>query len=184
MKRLALGIMALVLFCGCDNSTYITNYTGTITVLDNNGNAVKRWDNITFKNEVNGYTSTNSFKSFGLNFYDPESEQFVILSNAVPYIIEYNTQTKVENYSSVAAPANSSSSPAVNGNRAKFIAERENLVNQYDKLEGDLNAYKKELSNLEKDSEEYNKIKTLIKSTKDKMSEIDKTLWNEYHYSI
>ena len=175
MKRLVFSIIALGLFCSCSYTTYETNYIGTITVLDNDGNAVKRWNNITLKNEVNGYTSMNSFKSFGLNFYDPESKQFIILSNAVPYIIEYNTHTKVENLNTI---------DIQNEERSIFLAEREKLINQYYELEELQKAHIKELSELDKNSEDYNKLKEQIKTTKDKMKEINKTLWYEYNYYL
>lgn len=178
MKRFIFSIIALAIFSSC---TYVTSYTGTITVLDNKGETVKKWENITFQHEVNGYTTTNAFKFFGINFYDPESKKHIILGNAVPYIIEYNYKTSmVDDYSSSDSP----STPTTNENRAKFLGERDNLINEYEKLEGFLSAYKEELPNLEKDSEEYTKMKSLIKTTKDKMSEINKTLWNQYHYSI
>lgn len=148
MKRLALSAIALVLFCSCSYTTYETNYVGTITVLDSNGNALKKWDNITFKNEVNGYTSINSFKSFGLNFYDPKSGQFIILSNAVPYIIEYKTETY------------QTTTPDESGIISN--EERNELIEQYTKLEELKKSYKKQLSTLEKGSDEYNKIKATI----------------------
>ena len=171
MKRLVFSIIALGLFCSCSE----INYIGTITVLDNDGNAVKRWNNITLKTEVNGYTSMNSFKSFGLNFYDPESKQFIILSKAVPYIIEYNTHTNVEDLNTTSIQ---------NEERGIFLAEREKLINQYNELEELQKAYKTELSKLDKNSEEYNKLKEQIKTTKDKMKEINKTLWYEYNYCL
>ena len=155
--------------------TYETNYVGTITVLDNYGNTVKRWDNIMLKNEVNGNTSMDSFKSFGLNFYDPESKQFIILSNAVPYIIEYNTHTKVEELNTT---------DTQNEDRAKFLEERDKLISQYSELKELKTAYKKELSKLDKNSEEYDKTKELIKTTKDKMKEIYQTLCNKYNYYL
>ena len=158
-----------------NNATYETNYVGTITVLDNDGNAVKKWNNITLKNEVNGYTSVNSFKSFGLNFYDPESKQFIILSNAVPYIIEYYTKTKVKD---------SDTHTITNEKRRNFLDEREKLINQYYELEELQKARIKELSELDKNSEDYNKIKDLIKTTKKEMKKINKTLWFKYNYII
>ena len=175
MKRLVFSIIALGLFCSCSCSytTYETNYIGTITVLDNDGNAVKRWNNIMLKNEVNGYTSMNSFKSFGLNFYDPESKQFIILSNAVPYIIEYNTHTKVED-----------SNTTTNEVRSKFLEERQKLISQYSELEELQKARIKELSELDKNSEDYNKLKEQIKTTKKEMKEINNTLWAEYNYCM
>ena len=180
MKRLAFSLFALIFFCSC---SVTTGCIGTITVLDSNGNTVKKWNNITIQNEALGYTSS-SFKSFGLNFYDPASDQFIVLSNAVPYIIEYNTQTKVEDYDSSSSSSNTSTTPTVNENKAKFLEERQKLIDQYNELDELKATYKEQLSTLEKDSEEYNEMKALIKTTKDQMSEINKTLWYEYNYSI
>ena len=191
MKRLAFSIIALGLFCSCSYTTYettyvgtITNYIGTITILDNYGNTVKRWDNIMLKNEVNGHTSMDSFKSFGLNFYDPESKQCIILSNAVPYIIEYNTHTKVEEYNTHTKVEELNTTDTKNEDRAKFLEERDKLISQYSELKELKTAYKKELSKLDKNSEEYDKTKELIKTTKDKMKEIYQTLCNKYNYYL
>ena len=148
MKRLAFSAIALLLFCSCSYTTYETNYVGTISVLDSNGNVVRIWDNITLQNEVNGYTNINSFKSFGLNFYDPESGQHIIISNAVPYIIEYNAHTKSINHST----------PVMDSE------ERQKLIEQYEELEELKKTYKKQLSTLEKGSDEYYKTKMLINS--------------------
>ena len=34
---------------------------------------------------------------WGLNFYDKETDQFIIISNAVPYIIQYKSQKEIIN---------------------------------------------------------------------------------------
>ena len=172
MKRLALGIMALVLFCGCDYSTYITNYTGTITVLDNNGNAVKRWDNITFQNDVDGYTNTSAFKMFGLNFYDPNSDKCVVISNAVPYIIEYNT-TIYKN----------KQVPFTKEEKVIFYEERQVLIDEYNKLQESAKEHSNALSKVKKNSIEYNAIKESINEIKAQMSQIQGILWEKYNYS-
>ena len=169
MKRLLLSIIAVVALNSC--STYVTNvtnYTGTITVLDSNGNTVKKWENITFQNDVDGHTDTNAFKMFGLNFYDPKSDKFVIISNAVPYIIEYNTTTYKVEYT-----------PPTNN----LHEERQALIEEYDKLQERIQQYKKALSVVDKNSQDYNRIKASIKETKAQMSQIQNILWKDYNYN-
>ena len=165
MKRLLLSIIAVIALNSC---TYVTNYTGTISVLDSDGNTVKRWENITFQNDVNGYTDTNAFKMFGLNFYDPKSDKFVIISNAVPYIIEYNTTTYKVEYT-----------PPTNN----LHEERQALIEEYDKLQERIQQYKKALSVVDKNSQDYNRIKASIKETKAQMSQIQNILWEDYNYN-
>lgn len=174
MKRFIFSIIALVLFCGCDYnySTSITNYTGTITVLDNNGNAVKKWEDITFQNDVNGQAKTNAFKSFGLNFYDPKSEQCVILSNAVPYIIEYNTTTY-----------KNKQVPFTKEDKVIFYEERQVLIDKYNKLQESAKERRNALSKVKKNSIEYNAIKESINEIKAQMSQIQGILWEKYNYS-
>ena len=161
MKRLLFCLVALIALNSC--STYVTSYTGTITVLDSNGNTVNKWENITFQNDVDGYTNTSAFKMFGLNFYDPNSDKCVVISNAVPYIIEYNTTT----YKQV---------PFTD-------EERQVLIDKYNKLQESAKEHRNALSKVKKNSIEYNAIKESINEIKAQMSQIQGILWEKYSYS-
>ena len=41
---------------------------------------------------IGTYTTTNAIKSFGINFIDPKTKKNIIISNAVPCIIEYSSK--------------------------------------------------------------------------------------------
>lgn len=157
MKRLLFIILALVTLNSC--STYVTNYSGSITVLDSNGKAVKKYENITFQEDVNGYTKSNSFKSFGLNFYDPNSDKLVILSNAVPYIIEYTTTTN-KYY-----------------NIGNITPDKEVLIAEYENLEKQLEKNRRLIKNLNEDSKEYDDLNKSIKEIKKRLSQISAQIW-------
>ena len=73
-------------------SVTTTKLVGDITTYTQDGKEIKTWKNVTIQENVQDTNTDSVFKMWGLNFYDEETDKFVIISNAVPYIIEYKTQ--------------------------------------------------------------------------------------------
>lgn len=96
MKNLLILCLAIC-FTSCV-STSITNWKmeGDVTAFNQDGTVLRTWNNVVIESGTSSaltgtQVTSTSTKSFGLNFIDPETGKGVIIGNAVPYIIEYNT---------------------------------------------------------------------------------------------
>ncbi len=69
-----------------------TTLIGDITTYTQDGKAIKTWKDVTIQEQVENTNTQSAFKMWGLNFYDKETDQFIIISNTIPYIIEYKSQ--------------------------------------------------------------------------------------------
>ena len=76
----------------CLQSCTTTKLVGDITTYTQNGEEVKTWKDVTIQEQVVDTKTQSAFKMWGLNFYDKETDQFIIISNAVPYVIKYKAQ--------------------------------------------------------------------------------------------
>lgn len=71
----------------------LPHFVGDVTTYDTNGNVLNEWNSV----EIGVGSSndqTNIFKEFGLNFYDRESQKYIIVSTSTPYIIKYDVVHK------------------------------------------------------------------------------------------
>ena len=97
-------VLTIVTLSSCASAYQLTQTEtrGDVSIISPMGEHIKSWENVSIETkttaELNStFTSTttssknSSLKSFGLNFYDDINEEYVILSNAVPYIITYKT---------------------------------------------------------------------------------------------
>lgn len=99
MKNISLFFGCLFLFVSCASTQWAIN--GDVTAYNADGTVLRQWDNVVIESgyiDWNGkQTTTNAMKTFGINFSDPVTHKNIIISNAVPCIIEY-TNKKYENY--------------------------------------------------------------------------------------
>ena len=102
MKKYILLVICIISLNSCATlTTTTTTLVGDITTYNSEGNELQKWKGVTIEEKVSSYGSTTTIsdavKSWGLNFYDKEKDCYVILSNAVPYKVEYkvNKTTKV-----------------------------------------------------------------------------------------
>ena len=102
MKRIYILCLITIYISSCASITP-SNWSmkGDVTAYNHDGSVLKTWENVVIESGTsNTFTGTqvtsSSTKSFGLNFIDPKSGKGVIIGNAVPYIIEYNTNKEYE----------------------------------------------------------------------------------------
>ena len=164
-KFFILCLMAFVI-CSCGTiQTYTEKCYGSVTTFTPQGEVLQTWDNVLIEektieyNSIYGTTSvskTSAFKDFGLNFIDMNTGKGVIVHSAIPYIIEYNTET--------------SSSTKAEGIKEDVSS----LETKYHNLQNQISANKKEMRKLSKDSAEYQIKKEQNETLRGQMNEIEK----------
>ena len=95
MKKVSLFFGCLFLFISCASTQWAIN--GDVTAYNADGTVLRQWDNVVIESgyvDWNGkQTTTNVMKTFGINFSDPVTHKNIIISTAVPCIIEYDNST-------------------------------------------------------------------------------------------
>lgn len=162
MKKFLFLMVAMTTLCGC---AYTTTHIGSVTTYNADGSVLQRWDKVCLQEQSRNYATTSVFKPYGLNFYDIVSGRFVIIGNSVPYVIEYDILNR-----------NAKDNP-------DDVFKME-LINRYDHLSYMLEEYKINMKYSQRDGEEYNKWKELIKRTKIEINNITFTLSHEYSYYL
>ena len=176
-KFFILCLMAFVM-CSCGTiQTYTEKCYGSVTTFTPQGEVLQTWDNVLIEetttkyNTMYGTTSvskTSPFKSFGLNFIDMNTGKGVIVHSAIPYIIEYNTETS-------------------SSTKAEEIKEDvSSLETKYHNLQSQISVNKKEMRKLSKDSAEYQIKKEQNELLRGQMNEIEKKyleLTGQYMYN-
>ena len=95
MKKISLLFGCLFLFISCASTQWAIN--GDVTAYNADGTVLRQWDNVVIESGftdtmIGTHTTTNAIKSFGINFIDPKTHKNIIISNAVPCIIEYSSK--------------------------------------------------------------------------------------------
>ena len=100
MKKLFILAIALCSLYSCAiSNTYSTiSCYGNITTFTSQGDTLKVYKNVLIRERIGGYTTENAFKAYGLNFTD-STGKYIIIGNAVPYIVEYEVEVKVDTIS-------------------------------------------------------------------------------------
>ena len=170
-KFFVLCLMAFVM-CSCGSITTITEtYYGKVTTFTPQGEILNTWDNAVIKEETTevnsmygttSQTNSNVIKAFGLNFFDEDTGKFVIISNTIPYIIEYDVTTSVEN-------DNINNSPK----KTEFDLKKDELELKHRKCSEELNENKKIMRTLDKKSEEYLLKKEQNNNLRKQMKELE-----------
>ena len=162
IKRLLAMALATVILCSC---SYTTTYIGSITTYNADGSVLQKWDKVCLHEQTNNHTTGTAFKPYGVNFYDLESGRFIVIGNAVPYVVEYDIITRT-------------------GNDSQDDVFKMELINRHDHLCYMLEEYKINLKYSKKDTEEYKKWKEIVQRTKIEINNISYTLSHEYSYYL
>lgn len=162
IKRVLAMVVAAVALCSC---SYTTTYIGSITTYNADGSVLKKWDKVCLHEQSNNYTTGNAFKPYGVNFYDLESGRFIVIGNAVPYVVEYDIIKR-------------------NPNDDPDDVFKMELINRHEHLCYMLEEYKINLKYSRKDSEEHKKWKEIVQRTKIEINNITYTLSHEYSYYL
>lgn len=107
MKKFILFFCSSILLTSCISTTPTTpsinwSINGDVTAYNADGSILRQWDNVVIESGftdtmIGTHTTSNAIKSFGINFTDPKTQKNIIISNAVPCIIEY-TSKEYEEY--------------------------------------------------------------------------------------
>ena len=92
MKKKLNNIIILIIWIIGLQSCVTTKLIGNITTYTHDGKEIKTWKDVTIQEETFDNNTKSALKSWGLNFYDKETDKFIIISNAVPYTIEYKAK--------------------------------------------------------------------------------------------
>lgn len=161
-------LMVTLICASCGTFTKVTTLEGSITVFNASCNDVIRKYNDIVIEEVtqvfdnNGnllYTKNdNALKSFGLNFYDKEKDNFVLISSAIPYIIEYNSSSTEKSSSDI---------------KQDNLSTAENIKVKYLNYQKQVDENKKQMKSLDKKSAEYKIIKEQNDKLRSEMGILD-----------
>ena len=96
MKKISLFLGSILLLASCTSTQWAI--IGDVTAYNSDGTVLRQWDNVViesgYSDDWNGKQTTSyAMKTFGINFSDPVTQKNIIISNAVPCIIEYNNST-------------------------------------------------------------------------------------------
>lgn len=191
-KFIILCLMAFMV-CSCySTKTFVETCYGSVTAFTPQGDTLKRWDNAFIREETTeihtstiygttSYQSTkvtsNAFKSFGLNFTDLDTGKGVIVHNSIPFIIEYNTS--VEEKATTEKGVYISTEKEINQKTA------EEIKTKYRNYQDQIDANKKSMRKLSKDSDEYKIKKEQNDAMRGAMKDLDeqhKELTGSYIY--
>ena len=163
MKRVFILLSFVFALSSC--AVTKTTFNGNITTYTDSGSVLKKWDNVLIE-EYGETQHTTPFKSFGLNFYDEKNDKFIVISNAVPYIIEYTTETKTYN--------------VYDNNKSKY--NKDSLIEEYLILDDELQNLIQKRKTIDKKDINYKVIKDNINNIKYRQSKIADTLY--YYFKI
>lgn len=160
--------------------TTTTTLKGNVTAYNDNGTILRKWDNVTIEEKVkttqNGYVTNNetenSIKTFGINFYDENIDKFIIISNAVPCIIEYNVETTNKTNSNNISTTNTTT----DGKPSK-----DELRNSWRALDAEYDSIREQMKGMDKNSDEYKTLKSKRIDVQKKKMEIENLMFKHYN---
>lgn len=180
MKKFIFCFICL-LYSGCAITT--TTLVGDITTYTQNGEVLQKWERVVlqeFSNNPYAYTTANSFKTFGVNFYDKKSGKHIIIGNAVPYIIEYTVENN--DYEPNADYVTSNTSD--NSDQVRLEQEKNKLINQWKSLQVKEQTLVDMMKGKDKKSIEYQNIKNQHSGIVTQMHYVSNKLKDLFNYDI
>jgi hypothetical protein len=154
MKKICIFVLMVLSIASCSTFTKVTTLEGSITVFNASCNdVIRKYNNIVIEEvtqvfDNNGnllYTKNdNALKSFGLNFYDKEKDNFVLISSTIPYIIEYNSSSTEKSSSDI---------------KQDNLSTAESIKVKYINYQKQVDENKKKMKSLDKKSAEYKIMK-------------------------
>lgn len=173
MKKI-IFIAIILLSSSC---SITTSLVGNITAYTPNGDVLGKWDNVTIGENYNNVTTSSSFKTFGTNFYDSKTGKYIILSNAIPHIIEYKVKTQNSYTNSHPVVSNQS-----NWKDRQIMKEK--LITEYNLLDNKKDEIRQELKRYDKGTIEYQNTRKTYLSVVERMNKIEYILQTNYFYYI
>ena len=131
-KILYFLLVGIITSCASTKTTTSTTLIGDVSAYNDDGTILKKWEDIIISySETDTYVHNNAsttynkediIKAYGFNFYDPNTEKYIIINNAIPCIIEYTISTEE-------TTVNLNSDTLTNADKSKedMIAEYKNL---------------------------------------------------------
>ena len=173
MKKICIFVLMVLSIVSCGTFTKVTTLEGSITVFNASCNdVIRKYNDIVIEEvtqvfDANGnllYTKNdNALKSFGLNFYDKEKDNFVLISSTIPYIIEYNSSSTEKSSSDI---------------EQDNLSKAESIKVKYINYQKQVDENKKQMKSLDKKSAEYK----ILKERNDKLRSEMGILDQEYLY--
>lgn len=154
MKKFLFIFLSFLTLTSCA-TVNVSKLIGDITVYNYDGTIRKKYTHVTISQDdyKYGYNIPNTvFKTFGLNFYDDESGKYIILSQSIPYIIEY---IDINDYQ---------------GNET-------HIKNKIQKLKNNITQYQEAMKFYDKKDKEYINFKQLIKDTENEIYELEQKIY-------
>jgi predicted Ser/Thr protein kinase len=141
---------------------------------------LRKWDNVTIEKQVNttqnGYVTNtkteDSFKVFGINFYDENIDKFIIISNAVPCIIEYDVETTNKTTPNVTTTTNTTSNDK---------PSKDELRNSWKTLDAEYDSIREQMKGMDKNSDEYKTLKSKRTDIQKKKMEVENLMFKHYN---
>lgn len=166
MRKILL-ILMVILCCSCA-STYTITTIGNVTAYTSNGDVLRKWEGVKLTESTEYGVKENSFKTFGYNFYDPYTDNYIVINNAVPCIVEYKVID--------------------DGSVNKFYDsmrqnELDDLIEHYKILCYQKNEIIKLMKTMDKNSDDYKNTKENLKGLNEQIKSVEKTLWDKYQWS-
>lgn len=166
MKKILFILM--VILCSSCASTYTITTIGNVTAYTSNGDVLRKWEGVKLTESTEWGVKDNSFKTFGYNFYDPYTDNYIVINNAVPCIVEYKVID--------------------DGSVNKFYesmrqTELDDLIEHYKILYYQKNEIIKLMKTMDKNSDDYKNTKENIKGLNEKIKSVEKILWDKYQWS-
>ena len=168
MKKILFIVVIMLSLNSCASLT-TTTLIGDVTAYNDNGTILHKWIGVTIEEKVATTQTETAFKSFGLNFYDKNNDKFVIISDAVPYIIEYEVNaTKKYLYPNDNVTTDDKPS-------------QDELRNSWRTLDAEYDSIREQMKGMDKNSDEYKTLKSKRIDIQKKKYEVENLMFKHYN---
>lgn len=174
MKKILFILFTITMFSSCIATK--TTLNGNVITYNDNGTILQEWDNVIIGENYNitdiisgenTNKSESAFKSFGLNFYDSNTNKFIILSNAIPYIIQYDVNEEM------LFPTNNTTT---DGKPSK-----DELRNSWRALDAEYDSIREQMKGMDKNSDEYKTLKSKRIDIQKKKMDVENLMFKHYN---
>lgn len=169
MKKILFIVVMMFSLNSCVSLT-TTTLIGDVTAYNDNGTILRKWSGVTIEEKVETTQTKTAFKSFGLNFYDNNNDKFVIISDAVPYVIEYEVNTTTKKYPQPTNNTTTNDKPS-----------KDELRNSWRTLDAEYESIREQMKGMDKNSDEYKALKTKRNDIQKKKMEVENLMFKHYN---
>jgi hypothetical protein len=170
MKKILFIVVMMFSLNSCASlTTTTTTLIGDVTAYNDNGTILRKWSGVTIEEKVETTQTETVFKTFGLNFYDKNNDKFVIISDAVPYVIEYEVNTTKK----YLYPTNNTTTDDK--------PSKDELRNSWRALNAEYNNIREQMKGMDKNSDEYKSLKTKRNDIQKEKMEVEHLMFKHYN---